>query len=267
MRGRCVSGRVPALVQGTPFHAIQPQAEQMQDGRSDIRQVAWCVDDGAASQRTTLHDQHRREFRPMQAAMHAATLRHIRRIEGGVAGQAPFIGGLAAGEGHDKIGAAHMTAAQQRERQRPIRRQDRRIARQQRPAPGLRRQPRRHLRREPDIPEPETRRGRRRDDDIHAAPGFGQSQRVAIARALMQRPDLILADEPVASLDPVAGREVMALLADLARQRNITVLFTTHHMEHALHFADRIVGLRGGAVALDASAGAARTEELERFFD
>jgi phosphonate transport system ATP-binding protein len=95
----------------------------------------------------------------------------------------------------------------------------------------------------------------------------GQSQRVAIARALMQRPDLILADEPVASLDPVAGREVMALLADLARQRNITVLFTTHHMEHALHLADRIVGLRGGAVALDASAGAARPEELERFFD
>jgi phosphonate transport system ATP-binding protein len=95
----------------------------------------------------------------------------------------------------------------------------------------------------------------------------GQSQRVAIARALMQRPDLILADEPVASLDPVAGREVMALLADLARQRNITVLFTTHHMEHALHFADRVVGLRAGAVALDSVAGAARPEELERFFD
>jgi phosphonate transport system ATP-binding protein len=95
----------------------------------------------------------------------------------------------------------------------------------------------------------------------------GQSQRVALSRALMQRPDLIFADEPVALLDPVAGREVMALLADLTRQRNITVLFTTHHMEHALHFADRIVGLRGGAVALDASAGAARPEELERFFD
>lgn len=95
----------------------------------------------------------------------------------------------------------------------------------------------------------------------------GQSQRVAIARALMQRPDMMLADEPVASLDPAAGREVMGLLADLARQRGITVLFTTHHMEHATAFADRIVGLRGGTVALDTPAATARTAELERFFD
>jgi phosphonate transport system ATP-binding protein len=95
----------------------------------------------------------------------------------------------------------------------------------------------------------------------------GQSQRVAIARALMQRPDLMLADEPVASLDPAAGREVMALLAELARQRGITVLFTTHHMEHATAFADRIVGLRDGAVAFDQPAAAARPADLERFFD
>jgi len=94
----------------------------------------------------------------------------------------------------------------------------------------------------------------------------GQSQRVAIARALMQRPDLLLADEPVASLDPAAGREVMELLSGLARRRGITVLFTTHHMEHATAFADRIVGLRGGAVALDRPAAAARPAELERFF-
>jgi phosphonate transport system ATP-binding protein len=95
----------------------------------------------------------------------------------------------------------------------------------------------------------------------------GQSQRVAIARALMQRPDMILADEPVASLDPGAGREVMELLADLARRRGLTVLFTTHHMEHAAAFADRIVGLRAGAVVLDSPAAAARSAELERFFD
>jgi phosphonate transport system ATP-binding protein len=95
----------------------------------------------------------------------------------------------------------------------------------------------------------------------------GQSQRVAIARALMQRPDLMLADEPVASLDPAAGREVMELLADLARRRGITVLFTTHHMDHAIGFADRIIGLRAGAVVLDQAAAAARPAELERFFD
>jgi phosphonate transport system ATP-binding protein len=83
----------------------------------------------------------------------------------------------------------------------------------------------------------------------------------------MQRPDLMLADEPAASLDPAAGRDVMALLADRARQRGITVLFTTHHMEHATAFADRIVGLRDGTVVLDRPAGAARPTELERFFD
>jgi phosphonate transport system ATP-binding protein len=95
----------------------------------------------------------------------------------------------------------------------------------------------------------------------------GQSQRVAIARALMQQPDMILADEPVASLDPAAGREVMGLLADLARRRGITVLFTTHHMEHATAFADRIVGLRAGSVVLDTPATAAQPASLERFFD
>ncbi|WP_051212742.1 phosphonate ABC transporter ATP-binding protein [Rubritepida flocculans] len=94
----------------------------------------------------------------------------------------------------------------------------------------------------------------------------GQSQRVAIARALMQRPEMILADEPVASLDPAAGREVMGLLAGLARQRGITVLFSTHHMEHATAFADRIVALRGGAVAFDCPAAAASPAALERVF-
>ena len=103
----------------------------------------------------------------------------------------------------------------------------------------------------------------RRSDQLSG----GQSQRVAIARALMQRPELLLADEPVASLDPAAGREVMALLAALARQRGIAVLFTTHHMDHALEFADRIIGLREGQIVLDQPAETARAEALERFFD
>lgn len=58
----------------------------------------------------------------------------------------------------------------------------------------------------------------------------GQSQRVAIARALMQRPRMILADEPVASLDPNSGQEVMELMARLARTQGATLVFTTHNL-------------------------------------
>ncbi len=65
----------------------------------------------------------------------------------------------------------------------------------------------------------------------------GQSQRVAIARTLMQRPRLMFADEPVASLDPNAGEEVMELFADLIRRQRLTLVFTSHHIDHALRFA------------------------------
>lgn len=80
----------------------------------------------------------------------------------------------------------------------------------------------------------------------------GQSQRVAVARALMQRPRAIFADEPVASLDPQAGEDVMATFAKLTRERGLTLLFVSHHLEHALNYADRVLGLRGGHLALDA---------------
>ena len=89
----------------------------------------------------------------------------------------------------------------------------------------------------------------------------GQSQRVAIARALMQRPRFVIADEPVASLDPSAGEEVMELLAGLLRTDGVTLLFTSHHLDHAVSYADRIVGLRGGRVELN---GPARSQDLDR---
>ncbi len=82
----------------------------------------------------------------------------------------------------------------------------------------------------------------------------GQSQRVAIARALMQKPALMLADEPAASLDPQAGDEVMALFLGLMRDEGITVVFSSHNLEHAVAYADRIVGLNNGRVAIDAPA-------------
>jgi phosphonate transport system ATP-binding protein len=95
----------------------------------------------------------------------------------------------------------------------------------------------------------------------------GQSQRVAIARTLMQRPELILADEPDASLDPKAGVDVMGLLYRLAKEKNLTLVLISHHMEHAIRFADRIVGLGDGGVALDIRSADADPHELRRFFD
>ncbi|WP_265523606.1 phosphonate ABC transporter ATP-binding protein [Oerskovia flava] len=76
----------------------------------------------------------------------------------------------------------------------------------------------------------------------------GQQQRVAIARALMQRPQLILADEPVASLDPRMSHSVMDLLHEIAREDGIPVLVSLHELPLALAHSDRIVGLRHGEV-------------------
>jgi phosphonate transport system ATP-binding protein len=79
----------------------------------------------------------------------------------------------------------------------------------------------------------------------------GESQRVAIARALMQRPKIVMADEPVASLDPIAGEEVMKLFLNLIRDQGLTLVFVSHNLEHALGFADRIIGLRDGRLEMD----------------
>ena len=79
----------------------------------------------------------------------------------------------------------------------------------------------------------------------------GQSQRVAIARALMQQPEIVLADEPAASLDPQAGDEVMQLFASLMREEAKTVVFTSHNLSHALSFADRVIAIGGGKIVLD----------------
>jgi phosphonate transport system ATP-binding protein len=79
----------------------------------------------------------------------------------------------------------------------------------------------------------------------------GQQQRVAIARALMQDPEILLADEPVASLDPESSSQVMALIREIAAERSLTVVCSLHQVDLALDWGDRIVGLRGGEVVLD----------------
>jgi phosphonate transport system ATP-binding protein len=79
----------------------------------------------------------------------------------------------------------------------------------------------------------------------------GQAQRAAIARALAQRPNLLLADEPVASLDPEAAHGIMRLLGQLAHRDGLAVLCVLHQVELAFDYADRIVGMRAGQIAFD----------------
>lgn len=79
----------------------------------------------------------------------------------------------------------------------------------------------------------------------------GQQQRVAIARALMQHPKILLADEPVASLDPVSSQEVMRLLLQISREDDLTVIMSLHQVQLAIDYGDRIIGLRSGKVVLD----------------
>lgn len=95
----------------------------------------------------------------------------------------------------------------------------------------------------------------------------GQSQRVAIARALMQKPRAIFADEPVASLDPAAAEGVMELFASLSRQEGLTLVFVSHDLEHAVHYSDRILGLRGGGLELDTTSEEAAGMDLRGFYD
>ncbi|MDP3338745.1 phosphonate ABC transporter ATP-binding protein [Frigidibacter sp.] len=94
----------------------------------------------------------------------------------------------------------------------------------------------------------------------------GQSQRVAIARALVGNPRFLVADEPCASLDPQAGEEVMALFISLVKREGVTVLFTSHNVQHALSYGDRILGLQGGRIAIDARARDVSAQDMARLY-
>ncbi len=82
----------------------------------------------------------------------------------------------------------------------------------------------------------------------------GQQQRVAIARMLMQQPELVLADEPVAALDPESANVVMDLLFRICSEDRLTVVCSLHQVDLALGWASRIVGLQDGRVVLDRDA-------------
>jgi phosphonate transport system ATP-binding protein len=94
----------------------------------------------------------------------------------------------------------------------------------------------------------------------------GQQQRVAIARALMQSPSILLADEPVASLDPESSDQVMTLIRQIAADDALTVVCSLHQVDLAMDWGDRIVGLRHGEVVLDTSTEGCCKEEVMEIY-
>jgi phosphonate transport system ATP-binding protein len=94
----------------------------------------------------------------------------------------------------------------------------------------------------------------------------GQRQRVGIARAVMQRPHLLLADEPTSSLDPKTSVEIMTLLRDLGRAKNIPVIVNMHDVELAKRFADRIIGMADGAVVYDGAPSGLADAQLKNIY-
>ena len=94
----------------------------------------------------------------------------------------------------------------------------------------------------------------------------GQAQRVAIARSLAQRPRVLLADEPVASLDPEASEDIMRLLQRLARSERLAVLCVLHQVELAYSYADRVIGIRNGRIAFDLPRGEVSRDAVRRLY-
>jgi phosphonate transport system ATP-binding protein len=94
----------------------------------------------------------------------------------------------------------------------------------------------------------------------------GQAQRVAIARALAQRPRLLLADEPVASLDPEAAHGIMGLMRQLAHRDGIAVVCVLHQVDLAFDYADRVVGMRAGQVVFDHPPDALPREQVRTLY-
>lgn len=94
----------------------------------------------------------------------------------------------------------------------------------------------------------------------------GQRQRVGIARAVMQEPKLMLADEPTSSLDPKTSVEIMELLTEFARTRDIPVLVNMHDVELAKRFADRIIGMANCRVVFDGASAYLTDDVLKQIY-
>ena len=95
----------------------------------------------------------------------------------------------------------------------------------------------------------------------------GQQQRVALARTLTQNPQIILADEPVAALDPVTAKQVMNDFKRINQEMNISILINIHHVELALEYADRIIGIRAGKIVYDGPSKDVTEEVLNTIYE
>ncbi len=94
----------------------------------------------------------------------------------------------------------------------------------------------------------------------------GQQQRVALARCLAQKPSIILADEPVASLDPVTSKQVMGDFLKINKDLNITVIANMHHVDMALNYADRIIGIKEGVIVYDGPSKNVNNDILKQVY-
>jgi len=94
----------------------------------------------------------------------------------------------------------------------------------------------------------------------------GQQQRVGIARALVQQPSVILADEPVASLDPATAERVLGLLHAICRDDGLTAIVSLHQLDLARRFADRIIGIAGGKVVFDGKPAELSAGDVARIY-
>ena len=104
---------------------------------------------------------------------------------------------------------------------------------------------------------------RRRIDQLSG----GQQQRVALARTLNQNPKIILADEPVASLDPITAKQVMEDFVRINKEYNISILLNIHHVDLALKYCDRVIGVRAGEIVFDGPASTITQEQIDAVYN
>ena len=101
-----------------------------------------------------------------------------------------------------------------------------------------------------------------RDDQLSG----GQQQRVALARTLAQNPEIILADEPVAALDPVTAAQVMDDFKKINKELNMSVLINIHHVDLALKYADRVIGIKAGEIVYDGPSSEVTNDILTQIY-